>query len=115
MRLSVSSMYCLYQEPLPLSHVKKMQEVYQLNSVKNAEVRFRWLRVCVRAHWEEAVPLALKMATEQGRMKFTRPLFKEVYNFCKYSDEAVKTFKEHRGALHPVTAMLVAKDLKIDG
>uniref|UniRef100_A0A673NKT4 Leukotriene A-4 hydrolase n=1 Tax=Sinocyclocheilus rhinocerous TaxID=307959 RepID=A0A673NKT4_9TELE len=83
--------------------------------VKNAEVRFRWLRICVKAHWEEAVPLALKMATEQGRMKFTRPLFKEVYNFSKYSDEAVKTFKEHRGALHPVTAMLVVKDLKIDG
>lgn len=41
--------------------------------------------------------------------------FREVYNFSKYSDEAVKTFKEHRGALHPVTAMLVAKDLKIDG
>ncbi|ROI15292.1 Leukotriene A-4 hydrolase [Anabarilius grahami] len=68
------------KEPLPLSHVKKMQEVYQLNSVKNAEVRFR-----------------------------------EVYNFSKYSDEAVKTFKEHRGALHAITAMLVAKDLKIDG
>uniref|UniRef100_A0A673KAM7 Leukotriene A-4 hydrolase-like n=1 Tax=Sinocyclocheilus rhinocerous TaxID=307959 RepID=A0A673KAM7_9TELE len=105
----------LYQEPLPLSHVKKMQEVYQLNSVKNAEVRFRWLRICVKAHWEEAVPLALKMATEQGRMKFTRPLFKEVYNFSKYSDEAVKTFKENRGALHPVTAMMVVKDLKING
>uniref|UniRef100_A0A9J8D1U6 Leukotriene A-4 hydrolase n=1 Tax=Cyprinus carpio carpio TaxID=630221 RepID=A0A9J8D1U6_CYPCA len=105
----------LQEEPLPLSHVKKMQEVYQLNSVKNTEVRFRWLRICVRAHWEEAVPLALKMATEQGRMKFTRPLFREVYNFSKYSDEAVKTFKEHRAALHPVTAMLVAKDLKIDG
>ncbi len=41
--------------------------------------------------------------------------FREVYNFSKYSEEAVKTFKEHRGALHPVTAMLVAKDLKIDG
>lgn len=41
--------------------------------------------------------------------------FREVYNFSKYSDEAVKTFKEHRGAMHSVTAMLVAKDLKIDG
>nr|CAI11594.1 novel protein (zgc:85809) [Danio rerio] len=105
----------LQEDPLPLSHVKKMGEVYKLNNIKNAEVRFRWLRICVKAQWEEAVPLALKMATEQGRMKFTRPLFKEVYNFSKYSDEAVKTFKENRGSLHPVTAMLVAKDLKIDG
>ena len=40
----------------------------------------RWLRLCVRSRWEEAVPLALKMATEQGRMKFTRPLFKYLYS-----------------------------------
>ncbi|XP_056604573.1 leukotriene A-4 hydrolase [Triplophysa dalaica] len=104
----------LQEEPLPLTHLKRMQEVYQLNDIKNAEVRFRWLRVCVRGQWEESVTLALKMATDQGRMKFTRPLFKEVYNFPKYSEAAVKAFKEHRGALHPVTAMLVAKDLKID-
>uniref|UniRef100_A0A8C1W7V7 Leukotriene A-4 hydrolase n=1 Tax=Cyprinus carpio TaxID=7962 RepID=A0A8C1W7V7_CYPCA len=59
--------------------------------------------------------VALLRDPSHGRMKFTRPLFREVYNFSKYSDEAVKTFKEHRAALHPVTAMMVAKDLKIDG
>uniref|UniRef100_A0A673WKS8 Leukotriene A-4 hydrolase n=1 Tax=Salmo trutta TaxID=8032 RepID=A0A673WKS8_SALTR len=64
--------------------------------------------------WEDAVPMALKMATEQGRMKFTRPLFKEVYNFDKYHEEAVRVFIVHRAAMHPVTANLVAKDLKVD-
>uniref|UniRef100_A0AAY4EXJ2 Leukotriene A(4) hydrolase n=1 Tax=Denticeps clupeoides TaxID=299321 RepID=A0AAY4EXJ2_9TELE len=104
----------LQEEALPLTHVKRMQEVYDLNSIKNSEIRFRWLRVCVRAHLEEAVPMALKMATEQGRMKFTRPLFKEVYNWDKFRDLAIKTFVENRSAMHPVTAMLVAKDLKVD-
>uniref|UniRef100_A0A8C7M9A4 Leukotriene A(4) hydrolase n=1 Tax=Oncorhynchus kisutch TaxID=8019 RepID=A0A8C7M9A4_ONCKI len=103
----------LQQEPLPLSHVKRMQEVYQLNSFNNAEIRFRWLRLCVKSKWEDAVPMALKMATEQGRMKFTRPLFKEVYNFDKYHEEAVRVFIAHRAAMHPVTANLVAKDLKL--
>uniref|UniRef100_A0A7N6AAC7 Leukotriene A-4 hydrolase n=1 Tax=Anabas testudineus TaxID=64144 RepID=A0A7N6AAC7_ANATE len=73
-----------------------------------------WLRLCVCAKWEEAVPLALKMATEQGRMKFTRPLFREVFNFEKYRKEAVRVFLAHRAAMHPVTAGLVAKDLKVD-
>ncbi|XP_030641072.1 leukotriene A-4 hydrolase [Chanos chanos] len=104
----------LQEEPIPLSHAKRMEEVYSLNSIKNAEIRARWLRVCVRAKWEESVPLALKMATEQGRMKFTRPLFREVYNFDKFRDEAVKTFIAHRAEMHPVTANLVAKDLKVD-
>ncbi|KAJ8411320.1 hypothetical protein AAFF_G00173260 [Aldrovandia affinis] len=104
----------LQEEPIPLSHVKRMQEVYNMNAIKNSEIRFRWLRVCVRARWEEAVPLAFKMATEQGRMKFTRPLFRELYNFDKFQQEAVSTFIKHRGAMHPVTATLVAKDLKVE-
>uniref|UniRef100_A0A8B9GPR8 Leukotriene A-4 hydrolase n=1 Tax=Astyanax mexicanus TaxID=7994 RepID=A0A8B9GPR8_ASTMX len=66
----------LLQDPLPTSHVKRMQEVYKFNSINNSEIRCRWLRLCVKSEWEDAVPLALKMATEQGRMKFTRPLFR---------------------------------------
>uniref|UniRef100_A0A673WH08 Leukotriene A(4) hydrolase n=1 Tax=Salmo trutta TaxID=8032 RepID=A0A673WH08_SALTR len=95
----------LQEEPLPLSHVKRMQEV-SCSGVPS------WLRLCVKSKWEDAVPMALKMATEQGRMKFTRPLFKEVYNFDKYHEEAVRVFIVHRAAMHPVTANLVAKDLK---
>ncbi|XP_061768057.1 leukotriene A-4 hydrolase [Nerophis ophidion] len=105
----------LQEEPLPLSHVKKMQEVYDLNSCMNAEVRFRWLRLCVRSRWEEAVPMALKMATEQGRMKFTRPLFREVFNYEKYREEAVHVFLARRGTMHPVTSGLVSKDMKVSG
>lgn len=54
------------------------------------------------------------MATEQGRMKFTRPLFRDVFGFDKFSAEAVSVFQSHRAAMHPVTASLVAKDLKLE-
>ncbi|XP_043943120.1 leukotriene A-4 hydrolase-like [Protopterus annectens] len=104
----------LIEDPLPLTHVQRMQEVYNFNAVQNSEIRFRWLRLCIRAKWEEAVPLALKMATEQGRMKFTRPLFSDVYKFEKFHDEAVSTYRKHRTFMHPVTAMLVGRDLKVD-
>uniref|UniRef100_A0A3B4AT63 Leukotriene A-4 hydrolase n=1 Tax=Periophthalmus magnuspinnatus TaxID=409849 RepID=A0A3B4AT63_9GOBI len=104
----------LQEDPLPLTHVKKMQDLYNLNSYMNSEIRFRWLRLCVRSKWEEMVPVALKMATEQGRLKFTRPLFREVYTFEKYREEAVRVFLAHRAAMHPVTAGLVAKALKVE-
>uniref|UniRef100_A0A8C2WTH3 Leukotriene A-4 hydrolase n=1 Tax=Cyclopterus lumpus TaxID=8103 RepID=A0A8C2WTH3_CYCLU len=104
----------LQEDALPVSHVKKMEEVYDLNAIMNSEIRFRWLRLCVRSRWEEAVPMALKMATEQGRMKYTRPLFRELSNYEKYRDEAVRVFLAHRAAMHPVTSGLVAKDLKVD-
>ncbi|NXP88315.1 LKHA4 hydrolase, partial [Passerina amoena] len=104
----------LLEAPLPLSHVQRMQEVYNFNAINNSEIRFRWLRLCIRSKWEAAIPLALKMATDQGRMKFTRPLFRDLYGFDKSRDLAVKTFLEHRASMHPVTSMLVGKDLKQD-
>lgn len=53
-------------------------ELPLMQTVLNADwpIPLRWLKLCVRSKWEEAVPLALQMATEQGRMKFTRPLFR---------------------------------------
>uniref|UniRef100_A0A8C8VR17 Leukotriene A(4) hydrolase n=1 Tax=Pelusios castaneus TaxID=367368 RepID=A0A8C8VR17_9SAUR len=104
----------LVEAPLPVSHVKRMQEVYNFNAIKNSEIRFRWLRLCIQAKWEEAIPLALKMATEQGRLKFTRPLFRDLYNLEKSRDQAVSSFLQHRACMHPVAAMLVGKDLKVD-
>ncbi|XP_009701135.1 PREDICTED: leukotriene A-4 hydrolase-like, partial [Cariama cristata] len=104
----------LLEAPLPVSHVQRMQQVYDLNAINNSEIRFRWLRLCIKSKWEEAIPLALKMATDQGRMKFTRPLFRDLYSFDKSRDLAVKTFLEHRASMHPVTSMLVGKDLKQD-
>ncbi|XP_020782001.1 leukotriene A-4 hydrolase isoform X1 [Boleophthalmus pectinirostris] len=104
----------LQEDPLPLTHVKKMQDLYNLNSYTNSEIRFRWLRLCVRSKWEEMVPVALRMATEQGRLKYTRPLFRQVYTFEKYREEAVRVFQAHRAGMHPVTAGLVAKALKVE-
>uniref|UniRef100_A0A2K5C3T8 Leukotriene A(4) hydrolase n=1 Tax=Aotus nancymaae TaxID=37293 RepID=A0A2K5C3T8_AOTNA len=104
----------LQKAPLPLGHIKRMQEVYNFNAINNSEIRFRWLRLCIQSKWEDAIPLALKMATEQGRMKFTRPLFKDLAAFDKSQDQAVRTYQEHKASMHPVTAMLVGKDLKVD-
>lgn len=104
----------LLEDPLPLTHVQRMQAVYNFNAINNAEIRFRWLRLCLQARWDDAVPLAIKMATEQGRMKFTRPLFRDLYNFTKFCDEAVSTYKKHKPNMHPITAMLVGKDVKVD-
>ncbi|XP_007439538.1 leukotriene A-4 hydrolase [Python bivittatus] len=105
----------LLENPLPVNHVRRMQEIYDFNATNNSEIRFRWLRLCIQAKWEDAIPLALEMATQQGRMKFTRPLFKDLYKFEKSRDQAIRTFQQHKMSMHPVTAMLVTKDLGLEG
>ena len=37
-----------------------------------------------------------------------------MYNFDKFRDEAVRMFKTHRAAMHPVMVDLLSKDLKVD-
>ncbi|MBV96722.1 Leukotriene A-4 hydrolase, partial [Eschrichtius robustus] len=83
----------LQKAPLPLGHIKRMQEVYNFNAINNSEIRFRWLRLCIQSKWEEAIPLALKMATEQGRMKFTRPLFNFTVANSSYHMERPSPFQ----------------------
>ena len=36
----------------------------------------RWLRLCVRGEHEEMYQLAVKFVSQQGRMKYIRPLYR---------------------------------------
>lgn len=94
--------------------VKKMEEVYHLNEVRNSEIRFRWLRLGLMAKWSDAIPRAIAMATEQGRMKFTRPLFRDLYAWEEARSKAISSFEIHRPNMHTTTAHLVAKDMHFD-
>ena len=53
-----------------------MQKVYDLNAVNNSEIKFRWIRLGLRGKWKNAVPRAIEMVSEVGRMKFLKPLYR---------------------------------------
>ncbi len=53
-----------------------MEELYGLSGVANCEIRFRWIRLGLTNKWLDAVPRAVKMVTEQGRMKYLRPIYR---------------------------------------
>lgn len=41
-------------------------------------------------------------------------LCRDLAAFDKSHDQAVRAYQEHKASMHPVTAMLVGKDLKVD-
>ena len=53
-----------------------MQSAYDFSGVRNSEIRFRWIRLGLRGKWEDAVARAVQMVTDQGRMKFLRPIYR---------------------------------------
>ncbi|OXA59860.1 leukotriene A-4 hydrolase [Folsomia candida] len=103
----------LLEEEVSLSKVQAMQTVYDFNSYKNCEIRFRWLRLCLKAKWEAQVPLVLQFVTEQGRMKYVRPLYREMYNWEEIRPRAIDHFKKTRSSMMSMSATIIAKDLHL--
>ncbi|XP_071444884.1 leukotriene A-4 hydrolase-like [Hetaerina americana] len=99
------------ESPLSLEKVKKMQEKYDMNSYTNSEIKFRWLRLCIKARWEEQIEKALEFATSQGRMKFVRPIFRDLRKWDKARDRAIAAYEKQRSSMMYVTAHMVASDL----
>jgi len=99
----------------PLSHAKleAMAAMYKLDSCPNVEVEFKWIRLGLAAKWEKAVAPALRLATVQGRMKFVRPLFRDLYAWEEKRQLAIDTYQAHKDQMMHVTADMVAKDLHI--
>ncbi|RUO96409.1 hypothetical protein BC936DRAFT_142091 [Jimgerdemannia flammicorona] len=57
---------------VPFSHrlLARMDELYGLTPLRNADIRFRWHQLCLQADYEHIYPSVTSFITEQGRMKF---------------------------------------------
>jgi len=99
--------------PLEHSKLELMEKMYSLTNCSNVEIVFRWIRLGIKGRWDPSVPEALKLATIQGRMKFVRPLYRDLYAWEDKRQQAINTFQAHRGEMMYVCAEMVAKDLHL--
>ncbi|KAI8344449.1 peptidase family M1-domain-containing protein [Chlamydoabsidia padenii] len=97
--------------PLPHALIAKMDELYQLTSIRNADIRFRWHNLCVMTSYEPIYPQVVEFITEQGRMKFVRPLYRLLHEAKNGKQLAVDTFLTHKKFYHPIAATLIEKDI----
>ena len=66
----------LEEAPLSVEKLNKMEQLYNLNANNNSEIKCKWIRLGLKGKWMNAVPRAVEMVTEQGRMKFLRPIYR---------------------------------------
>eukprot|EP00592_Proboscia_alata_P015798 CAMPEP_0194394050 /NCGR_PEP_ID=MMETSP0174-20130528/123639_1 /TAXON_ID=216777 /ORGANISM="Proboscia alata, Strain PI-D3" /LENGTH=760 /DNA_ID=CAMNT_0039189805 /DNA_START=47 /DNA_END=2329 /DNA_ORIENTATION=+ len=98
--------------PLKLSTVKEFGDMYGLKETKNSEILFRYCRLAIHARDEDILPVVVHFITTQGRMKYIRPLYQDLFT-CGYGVLAVKTFVSKKDFYHPIAAKMLAVDLKI--
>lgn len=95
------------------SKVEILGNTYNLASSQNCEIRFRWIRLGLKARWQPAIVPALKFVTEQGRMKYVRPIYRDLYDWEEARPHAISTYKQNRSCMMYVCAHTVSKDLHI--
>lgn len=91
--------------------LERLDTLYGLTASGNAEIRFRWQTVGLRGGYETVLPAALAFVAEQGRMKFVRPLYRDMFKTTFGKEAALKCFEENRSGYHPVAAKMIATDL----
>jgi leukotriene-A4 hydrolase len=64
------------KQPLPIEKMEALDKYYGFGTTRNCEVLFNWLRLGIKARWESIIEPALKFVSQQGRMKYTRPIYR---------------------------------------
>ncbi|KAJ1668246.1 Leucyl aminopeptidase yscIV [Coemansia sp. RSA 1813] len=97
--------------PLKAKTLAEIDGTYQLTGYRNSEVRFSWLALALKSNYMVVVDAVIDMLSTQGRMKFTRPLYRLLHTCPDGRELAEKTFLRLRQFYHPICARMVEKDL----
>lgn len=100
-------------EAQSVDKLRALNDVFNFNAVKNSEIKFRWLRICLKARWEDKVPVVLTWINVIGRMKFVRPLYRDLYEWEEMRPKAIENFSVNKQNMMHVSSYTVAKDLHV--
>lgn len=96
-------------KPLRPEDVEKMGEAYGYVSSANVELLFRYFVVGLKARCKSLYQPTADLLGKVGRMKFTRPLYRELEKCDR--ELAVKVFEQNKEFYHPICRQMVEKDL----
>jgi len=89
----------------------RIDNAYQFTSSTNAEIEFRWFKLGLKNDYSKILEPTIHFITSQGRMKYTRPLYRELHNSTIGQDIAIPTFLNNRNFYHKIAAKMIAQDL----
>jgi leukotriene-A4 hydrolase len=92
----------------------EMDQLGHFSSTRNCEIRFKWNCVNLRTSEpsQACVEDSVDFVGEQGRMKYVRPLYRELSK--SRPGLAVETFARNKEYYHSIAQKMIARDLKIE-
>ncbi|XP_075981670.1 leukotriene A-4 hydrolase isoform X2 [Anticarsia gemmatalis] len=98
---------------LPLEQLRAMGEEYKIIGNKNTEIWYRWLRLCARSKDESKLSEIFGFLNTNGRMKYVRPLYRDLYAWEEVRSQAIDNFLKNEKNMMHVTAYTLKKDLHL--
>lgn len=99
--------------PLPVAKLHKLGEEYRVKSSGNAEVQYRYVRLTVRSRDFDSLDYAFNFVNSLGRMKFVRPVYRDLYAWEAVRDRVITNFLENEKYMMHVSAYTIRKDLHL--
>ncbi|ALC39980.1 CG10602 [Drosophila busckii] len=91
--------------------IELLESTYNLKQSKNAEVRFRLNRLIIRARLIKRLDEIIEFANGNFRMKFCRPIYRDLGNWPEAKPEAVRNFLSVKDQMMAVCSHTIEKDL----
>jgi leukotriene-A4 hydrolase len=84
---------------------------HHLTTTHNSELRFRWFTLSLRSGDLRLLDKTVEMLKEQGRMKFVRPLFRDLCTALGAA-QAEAIFADCKHLYHPIAAKMIQRDIE---
>lgn len=96
--------------------INSLSSTYEFgrNETKNSEIRFRFMRLIIKARLTNKFDEIFEFANSNFRMKFVRPVYKDLGQWDIGKPLAIANFEKVRNEMMKVCAYTVAKDLGIN-
>lgn len=88
-----------------------LENTYDLNKSKNAEIKFEFSRLCIKARQFNRMDEIIAFANSNFRMKYVRPIYKDLGHWPEARDIAIGNYNKVKDQMMAVCANQVAKDL----
>lgn len=94
--------------------INLMTETYGFDGTKNSEIRFRLMRLIIKARLTDRFDEIFAFANSNFRMKFVRPVYKDLGQWDIGRPLAIANFEKVKDQMMKVCAYGVAKDLGLN-
>ncbi|XP_055918165.1 leukotriene A-4 hydrolase isoform X2 [Eupeodes corollae] len=96
---------------LTTEKIKLLEQIYNLNGTKNAEIRLRFMRLCIMARQMDRMDEIIEFANSSFRMKFVRPIYRDLAQWPEAKPIAIENFNKVKNEMMKVCSLGIEKDL----